>query len=89
MVWTGAEQRYGYGNFTANGEAHSAQRWAWYFQHGYMPIKPMCLDHLCNNRWCVNAAHLEEVTYSENNRRARERRKKFRAHLNTEEVGDA
>lgn len=28
------------------------------------------LDHLCRTRWCVNPAHLEPVTRSENLRRA-------------------
>ena len=28
------------------------------------------IDHLCGNNWCINPAHMEAVTPSENRRRA-------------------
>lgn len=33
-------------------------------------VDGLVIDHLCSNRKCVNPAHLEQVTYGENARRA-------------------
>jgi len=37
-------------------------------KNGFVPGKKQ-IDHLCNNRMCVNPDHLEMVTHKENQRR--------------------
>ena len=39
---------------------------------GHTLTAGLTIDHLCRVRLCVNPAHLEEVTYGENLRRAAE-----------------
>ena len=60
----------GYGNFTAKKIRVKAHRFSFWIEHGYIPERPMCIDHICNNRWCVNPSHLQEVTYSKNTTRS-------------------
>jgi hypothetical protein len=64
-VWTGALNWKGYGSFKGT----SAHRfpYAWFVE----PIAAgLTVDHLCRNRACVNPAHCEAVSDSENKRRA-------------------
>lgn len=63
--WQAARFISGYGHFRAMGYAH---RIAYEFLVG--PIPPgLQIDHLCRNRSCVNPAHMEPVTQTENVRR--------------------
>ena len=64
--WGGSLTAGGYGNFSANRQPIHAHRFAFWKRHGYLPEPPHILDHTCRNRWCVNADHLEVVTYSVN-----------------------
>lgn len=65
--WTGSLHE-GYGQIANKARPIGAHRVAWELAHG--PIPPnMTIDHLCRNRKCVNPAHMEVVTGSENSRR--------------------
>lgn len=68
-VWLGARDPKGYGVIgTARDGAFKAHRVAYEAKRG--PIgEGMKLDHLCRNRPCINADHLEEVTGTKNTRR--------------------
>jgi hypothetical protein len=67
--WTGAMSRAtGYGKATMNGRSDGAHRIMYELIVGPIPTG-LDLDHLCRNRICVNPAHLEPVTRSENVRR--------------------
>ena len=67
--WQGAMFRMGYGAMCADGEARYAHRVAYEIFCGEI-VGPLVLDHLCGNQRCVNPAHLEPVTRSENGARA-------------------
>lgn len=67
--WTGKLDKSGYGIY-GKGRNRLGHRWAYGFFRG--PVDDTKdLDHLCENRWCVNPWHLEPVDRGENNRRAK------------------
>lgn len=71
-VWTGSISDRGYGRFWAgrvNGYAH---RFIYEHATGKKIAAGLQIDHLCRNTRCVNVAHLEPVTRSENLRREAE-----------------
>lgn len=71
-LWTGAPNGSGYGTFKAAGaNPIMAHRYS-YELAGNKLTPGMTIDHLCRVRLCVRPDHLEEVTYDENLRRARE-----------------
>ncbi len=65
--WTGGMTPNGYGKICVTLGAHRAVYQA---HRGPVP-EGLYLDHLCRNKRCVNPSHLEPVTPSENQRRAR------------------
>lgn len=81
IVWTGAVSANGYGAIgvgsTNDGTSRvvRAHRLAWEHKRGPVP-DGLELDHLCNNRRCVDVDHLEPVTHQENIRRATARRRR-------------
>ena len=58
----------GYGRFWYKGKGTLAHRWIYENQVGAIP-KGMQIDHLCNNRRCVNIKHLEVVDNKEQQKR--------------------
>lgn len=79
-LWTGAASPEGYGAFGVGSKRDGTSRVVRAHRFAYEEtVSPVPegfeLDHLCNNRSCVNPAHLEPVTHEENIRRAVERRR--------------
>lgn len=70
-LWTGAltlasnKHVGGYGRFRVGAQMRRAHRYAYELLVGPIPAG-LDLDHLCNNRRCVNPAHLEPVTRAVN-----------------------
>jgi hypothetical protein len=66
--WMGGKC-YGYGIFSVNRgnkkKSFRAHRFAYTLQNGEIDLE-LVLDHLCENKSCVNPGHLEAVTVKEN-----------------------
>lgn len=67
-IWDGNKDRLGYTGKRFDGKQTGAHRWVYTQLVGPIP-DGMSLDHLCRNPSCVNPAHLEPVTHTENIRR--------------------
>jgi hypothetical protein len=67
--WIGALSAGKYGSIYYEGRMQKAHRVMWRVRRGEILVG-MDLDHLCRNTRCVNPAHLEPVTRSENLRRS-------------------
>jgi hypothetical protein len=71
--WLGFRQPAGYGRLSVGGRLGGmvgAHRVSYEIHHGAIP-DGLEIDHLCRNPSCVNPAHLEAVTHTENVRRSR------------------
>ncbi len=66
--WTASCYANGYGSFYVNRKKIKAHRFAYETLVGIIPLD-LEIDHICRNRKCVNPAHMELVTRSENIRR--------------------
>src|SRR5947208_3553691 len=65
-TWTGyGTSGYGQHFIDTKRQKVYAHRYAYELTHGSIP-DGIVLDHLCRNRRCVNPAHLEPVTLTEN-----------------------
>lgn len=77
--WTGKKTDRGYGLYVLSNKPHPrlhfrAHRVVYELLVGPIP-DGLTIDHLCENRSCVNPKHLEPVTNSENTIRQRKRQK--------------
>lgn len=72
-LWTDAPNGSGYGTFKPTGQQSPTMAHRYSYELAGQTLTPgMTLDHLCRVLLCVRPSHLEEVTYAENLRRARE-----------------
>lgn len=64
-LWTGAIDRYGYGQIGVEGRVTGVHRASYSTFVGPIP-EGLTIDHLCRVRRCLNPEHLETVTSREN-----------------------
>ena len=69
-IWNRARQNRGYGVVWFDGKVRLAHRVAWFRARGAWPDEALVLDHQCNEKACVNVAHLRELPNHLNLRRA-------------------
>ena len=64
-VWTAGLDQKGYGRFRIEGEKRLAHIVSWIMVNGEIPAG-MLLDHICQNKSCVNPGHLRLATNKQN-----------------------
>lgn len=64
-LWQGPLDKDGYGTFYLRRRTRRAHRVGWFSTHGPVP-NGQVIDHFCQNRHCVNPAHLRAITAEAN-----------------------
>lgn len=70
IEWSRSKNNRGYGLIYFDGKLRLAHRAAWLDRHGKWPAEGLVVDHICNNKGCVNPDHLREIENWRNIRRA-------------------
>ena len=65
-TWTGKQHRHNYGLVHQDGDSAWVHRLSYTHFVGPIP-KGLVIDHICENKRCVNPEHLKAVTLSANN----------------------
>lgn len=77
-IWQGGDSGSGrgggYARMSLDGQTVAVHIVSFTNKNGFVPGKKQ-IDHLCNNRLCVNDEHLEMVTHKQNQRRRKLRTK--------------
>lgn len=68
-IWSGGKNNYGYGIIRLDGKQTLCHRIMYFLTKGNTP-KHLLVMHKCNNKLCVNPAHLSLGTIAENLRSA-------------------
>lgn len=76
--WTGRLCPKGYGMFTVRNQCISAHRLSYIMHHGQALVAKQYVCHHCDNRRCVNPAHLYLGSHDDNMRDMRERGRAYR-----------
>jgi hypothetical protein len=88
-LWQGSDSGTGrgggYPRMSLNGQTVAVHIVSYVNKNGFVPGKKQ-VDHLCNNRMCVNPDHLEMVTHKENQRRRDARSKQERTNAKASTV---
>lgn len=81
-IWKGTRAPNGYGRFFVGRFDHQvrwmpAHRFSWDYHHGPIPLG-LCVCHTCDQKLCINPAHLFIGTHGENMRDRNEKRRQAR-----------
>lgn len=73
IPWLGAHFSTGYAQVKANGKTRAAHAVLWELAGNARPTRAAQLHHVCDHKWCVNVAHLEQITPAEHSAHHREK----------------